>query len=379
MKIRMKDGSGFMELKFVVEDVDRHGNVRIYYRHAGIKVRLRETPGTPEFMAAYHAARSGAANAKQDRGPALAGTLRWLVERYYISAEFKGLSGSTRRVRRNLLDGFCAEHFAGDPLDHGAKPFARMEGRHVRRLRDERAERPEAANARVKALRQVFAWAVEANHAHSNPAREVSYIRRAGEGFHAWTIDEVRQFEARHPLGSKPRLALALLLYTGVRRSDVVRLGRQMEQNGWLRFTEAKGRSRKVKARELPIVPELRAALDATPSGHLTYLVTEFGRPFAANGFGNWFRKRCDEAGLLHCSAHGLRKAGATIAADQGATEHQLMAIYGWESPKQAALYTRSADRKRLVGAAMHLVVPAETVPLSVANSSGGTLRGIKP
>lgn len=111
--------------------------------------------------------------------------------------------------------------------------------------------------------------------------------------------------------------------------------------------------------------------------------MTEFGKPFTANGFGNWFRKRCNEAGLLNCSAHGLRKAGATIAAENGATEHQLMAVYGWESPKQAALYTRKANRKRLAESAMHLLVPErktdESVPPPVSQCTSGTKRGEKP
>jgi hypothetical protein len=53
-------------------------------------------------------------------------------------------------------------------------------------------------------------------------------------------------------------------------------------------------------------------------TGDLTFLVTKHGKPFTANGFGNWFRDRCDEARLPQCSAHGLRKAGATIAAENG-------------------------------------------------------------
>jgi integrase len=257
-----------------------------------------------------------------------------------------------------------------------------MEPRHVRILRDEKAALPEAANARVKALRQVFAWAIDTEHAQHNPARDVPYIRTGSDGFYTWSIEEVRQFEAKHPVGSKARLAMALMLFTGVRRSDVVQLGRQMERDGWLRFTETKGRARRAKVRDIQILPELRAVLDATHSGHLTYLVTEFDKPFTAAGFGNWFRKRCNEAGMRHCSAHGLRKAGATIAAENGATEHQLMAIFGWESPKQAALYTRKAGRKRLAGDAMHLLVPGqtenETVPLEEPISAGGTMRGKK-
>jgi len=176
-------------------------------------------------------------------------------------------------------------------------------------------------------------------------------VRTGSTGWHAWTIEEVRAHENRHPVGTKARLALALLLFTGTRRSD---------GGTRLRFTEVKNGRRQPKARELPILPELRAVLDATPSGHLAYLVTEFGKPFTSNGFGNKMRDWCDQAGLPQCSAHGLRKAGATIAADNGATEHQLMAIYGWDSPKQAALYTRTANRRRLAAGAMHLIVPAE-------------------
>ena len=260
-----------------------------------------------------------------------------------------------------------------------------MEIRHVARIRDEKADYPEAANARVKALRQVFTWAMSplVGYAARNPARDVPYLRSKNpDGFHTWTVEEIRQFEERHPVGTKAQKALAIGLFMGVRRSDAVRLGRQMERDGLMCFTEVKGQARKPKNRELPILPELRAALDASHSGHLTYIVTEFGKPFTPAGFGNWFRKRCDEAGLPHCSFHGLRKAGATIAADNGATEHQLMAIFGWASPKQAALYTRKADKNKLARDAMHLVVPGhtenESVPLSAGVSAGGTLRAKK-
>lgn len=156
--------------------------------------------------------------------------------------------------------------------------------------------------------------------------------------------DEVMKFEQRHAEGSKARLALALLLYTGVRRSDVVKLGRQMESNGSLRFRQVKTE----KWLTVPILPELRAELDRHPSNHLTFLVTEYGHPFSAAGFGNWFHDRCAEAGLKKCSAHGLRKAGATRAANNGATSHQLKAVFGWSELSEAERYTRSADQKRL-------------------------------
>lgn len=331
-------------------------------------IRLRAKPATAEFHDVYRAALAALSDVTPEEatkgGPAAGraaapGSLSWLCQRYYTSAEFKRLTERTRYVRRAILERACAFE------DDGSKPYRLLESRHIRERRDELADRPEAANAYVAALRQVFGWAVAdtVRLATRNPARDVPYLSSANpDGFHTWTVEEIRQFEARHPLGTKAHLALSLLLFTGVRRSDAVTLGRQLERDGWLHFTEIKGRRRLTKQRAIPILPALRAAIDAAPSGHLTYLVIAFNKPFTANGFGNWFRRRCNEAGLSHCSAHGLRKAGATIAAENGATEHQLMAIYGWESPKQAALYTRRADRRRLTGDAMHLIAVAPPI-----------------
>lgn len=361
-----------IRIRYVVEDLDRHGNVRIYVRPPGRgKVRIRAQLGTPEFWQAYQAALQGDPPASTEgqkiNMPLQAstpGSLRKLCEAYYRSPEFSRLAASTRTNRRRLLETICQSTTArGD--QRGALPFALIEPRHIRRIRDENADRPAAANQRLKALRHMFSWAVETERNPRNPAREVPNLPMPGDGHHAWTPAEVRQFEATHPIGSKARLAMALLLYTGVRRSDVVKLGRQMAREGWLHFSETKGQERNPKHRAIPILPELAEIIEATPSGHLNYLVTDYGKPFTPAGFGNKFRDWCNAAGLPHCSAHGLRKAGATLAADNGATEHQLMAIYGWQSPQQAALYTRRANRRKLAGDAMHLIRldRAESVP----------------
>jgi integrase len=99
--------------------------------------------------------------------------------------------------------------------------------------------------------------------------------------------------------------------------------------------------------------------------GQLNFLMTERGKPFTANGFGNWFRDRCNEAGLPQCSAHGLRKAGATIMAERGATDRQLMAMFGWETSQQATTYTAPADRKRLAAEAARLMASDQTANAS--------------
>jgi integrase len=111
-------------------------------------------------------------------------------------------------------------------------------------------------------------------------------------------------------------------------------------------FTETKGGLRIVETHELPILPPRRQSIDATQIGHLVFLVTAWGQPHSAKAFGSWFEKRCCEAGLEDLSAHGLRKLGAQRCAEAGATEHQLMALFGWTNSQQAAIYTKKANRQ---------------------------------
>ena len=261
-------------------------------------------------------------------------------------------------MRRGILENTCSE-----PVSPGSQevfanfPLGQLSAKAIRVLRDRKAAFPEAANGRVKAIRRMYAWAMEAELVSVNPARDVTYKRRVSEGHHTWTEEEIAQFELRHPIGTKARLALALLAYTGVRRSDVVLLGRQHIRHGWLKFVAQKGRNRKPVTVEMPIIAPLQRVLDAGPCGDLTFLMTDLGKPFTANGFGGWFRERCDEAGLPQCSAHGLRKAGAALAAENGATLHELMAIFGWLTMKEAERYTQAARRRRLARNAGHLLV----------------------
>lgn len=355
-----------IKLPYVHSDRDgRSGATRIYFRRrlGAPKIRLRATPGSPEFLAEYKAALEKGESVPPGIKPR---TYRWLMVQYFGSAEFRQLDPRTQRTRRGILEHTCEE-----PIAPGAEqifadfPLSRMTAKAIRVLRDRKENYPEAANNRVKAIRRMFAWALEAELVTENPARDVSYKRRASEGHHTWTEDEIAQFEARHALGSKARLALSLLIYTGVRRSDVVLLGRQHIREGWLKFTAQKGRRRKPVTVEIPVIAPLQRALEIGPVGDLTFLVTEHGRPFTAAGFGNWFRDRCNEAKLPQCSAHGLRKAGAALAAENGATVHELMAIFGWLTMREAERYTQAARRRRLAGNAGRLLVRAknETSP----------------
>lgn len=346
---------------------DRHGKLRVEYRRNAVTIPLRDAPGTTEFQAEYDKAKASFESGENFADPPPSskpsvGGLRWLCIEYFRSAEFEQLAPSTQRARRQVLEGMLQE-----PTRPGARflfadfPLPRLAPEHVKVLRDRKKAFPQAANIRVKVLRGLFKWAIENNGKGGvtrNPARDIPKLKVQGDGYHSWTEQERDQFLERHALGTKARLAYALLFHTGQRRSDVVRFGRQHAHNGKLRFTQQKNRRRKPMSLELPILPQLQQVLDASPVGDLTFLVSELGKPFTVAGFGNWFRARCNEAGLAHCSPHGLRKAAATIAAENGATAHELMSIFGWLSIQEAERYTRAAGRKGLAERGMGRLVP---------------------
>src|SRR5262249_57869814 len=121
------------------------------------------------------------------------------------------------------------------------------------------------------------------------------------------------------------------------------RLGRQHVRNGVLSLKQSKTGMQV----DLPVLPELQAALELTPIG-MTFLVTGRGLPFSPDGFGMWFRDRCAEAGLKGLSAHGLRKASATRLAEHGATAHELMAGFRWATPPGPGNSTPPATRHAL-------------------------------
>ncbi len=331
----------------LARDTDRSGNERIYYRKPGApKVRLRAPFGTPEFDAEYRRAVAGEVPPKPEPkgAPPVPGSMNAFCVSYYQSREFRQLDPRTRRVRQLILDKFREEH--------GAKPARELRPHNVRKIRDARADKPEAANGLLKALRAVFRFAVEEGLYHVNPVREVRYLPGSVDGFRAWTEDDVAAFEACHPIGTTARLAMALLLYTAQRRSDVITFGPGLIKDGWLTFTQHKNRNSRPVVMSLELRPQLREVIEASPGGHPTFLVTEFGKPFTAAGFGNRFRKWCNEAGLPACSAHGLRKLCAARMAEAGCTPHEIAAVTGHRTLKEVTRYTNSAKQKRLAGAA---------------------------
>ncbi|MCA3633299.1 MAG: tyrosine-type recombinase/integrase [Methylobacterium sp.] len=324
-------------------------NVYWFRRGKGKRIKLPSNPHSPEFAEAYRDALAGVAHQRGGKKRFPAGTLGWLIAQYLESGTVKRLAPISRQTRANILNRIAEEN--------GTVDYRRITPATIAKGREKRAEKPEAANNFVKAMRVLFKWAAELGHVKSNPAREVDKIRVKTKGYHTWTIEEIDAFEEKWPIGTRERLALDLLLYTGARREDLVKLGRSNVRNGILTFVPSKTANTTGVTVTIPMLKCLEDSIAACPSGHMVFLVTAKGKPFAAASFGNWFREICNEAGVPG-AAHGLRKAAAKRAAEQGATDEQLRAIFGWTTAAQSLVYTREASRKRLGASAGTLLKP---------------------
>jgi integrase len=324
--------------------VSRHGKTVWYVRIGkGPRIRIRSAFGTAEFDAEYPAAIAGLPMrqaAKDDHTST--GSLAWLVERYRGTNAWTSFSLATRRQRENILRQVLESA--------GRQPISKITAAAIIAGRDRRQHTPVQARQFLDTMRGLFRWAVKAKLIKADPTAGVDNPPRPKtDGFTPWTEEDVAAYEKRWPIGTRQRVWLDVLLYTGLRRGDAVRLGRQHIRDGVGTIKTEKTGTEVA----LPILSVLSKTLEAGPCGDLTFIAGENG-PLTKGAFGNLFRKACREAGLRGLSAHGLRKAAATRAANAGATVAELEAIFGWSGGTMAALYTRAADRRRLAKGAMH-------------------------
>lgn len=345
----------------VYEKTDRHGRKRYRFQRRGYpSFYFKAEPGSAEFLAELAAAQPKAA-APISR--AIPGSFDDLAARFYASPGWARQAASTQRTYRGIIERF-RERRKKSGARYGDLPVAQMTTAALDKLLGSMADTPAAANNLRKVLKRMMRYAVKIGMRADNPADLTDSFAR-GTGFHTWTDEEIEQFRAHHPYGSKARLALELLLNTAARRCNVASLTRADVRGGRIIVAHVKGGD----PTSVPLLQETRAAIDAmgvTGIGH--FIVTAYGQPFTVNGFGNWFRDRCDEAGLHHCSAHGLRKAMSRRLAESGATDAQGRAFTGQKKNETFAYYAAKADRKRLADAAAANLGGTDVANLGTAN-----------
>lgn len=345
---------------YVTRERTRHGKVLFYFRVGkGPRTPLPD-PRSAEFWKAYQTALKAIdlPSAKKVG----VGSLEWLIARYRETVAYRSLSKATQCQRDNIYAQIVAKS--------GQEPFRLITRKSIVAARDKRASTPAQARNFLDAMRGLFRWALEAEHVKVDPTADVSNPRRAkGDGFAAWDMEDVAAFEARWPAGTRERIWLHVLLYTGLRRGDAVMVGRQHVRDGVITIkTEKTGTEVYIR-----LDPRLAETLKAGSTGDLAFIAGENGRPLTKETFGNYFRTACLAAGVGK-SAHGLRKLAATVAAESGCTVQELEARFGWTGGTMASLYTKSADRKRLAMSASEKIGNASAPNV---NSSSPNLKNV--
>lgn len=339
---------------------DRHGKARYRYRRKGQKtVYLPGKPGSPEFEAAYREATAGVTGQiKPGASRTVPGTVNALAVAIYQSAEWAMLAKTTQGTYRGIIERLRK--------DYGSFTVRSLTQERIRVMRDKRKETPAAANNMLKVLRWALAFAVDRNLRPDNPCIGIKPLKIVSDGFKPWTEDEVAIYEAFWPVGTRQRLAFDLLLGTVQRSGDVRQMGRQHQKDGRLDFRQQKTGA----GLSLPVVPGLKESLDTVDQSQMLYIVTQFGVGYTAKGFGNWFNGSARKAGLIGCTAHGLRKTGATRIADAGHSEAVIMSWTGHKSAKEVQRYTRARDQKRLADSAV--IGPESEQTMANPKTSGG-------
>ena len=247
--------------KFVQAFIDHNGKPRFYFRRPGFKsVPLPGLPWSPQFMEVYEAALCGQPlqiGARRTKP----GTVSAAIIGYYHDQSFLTLAPSTQQTLRGILEHFRAEH--------GDKRIDLLQRQHIIALL--KSKKRFAALHWLKAIRALMKYALETGLREDNPTMDVKLPRLKTDGYHSWTEAEIEQFEAYHGPGTRARLALALLLYTGQRRGDVIRMGRQHIRDGVMHVRQQKTGFELA----IPIHATLAAIIAETPADHLTLLTTQ--------------------------------------------------------------------------------------------------------
>ena len=291
---------------------DVRGKQRLRFRKKGCNTAYPSSqPGTQEFLAEYQAFLNQNSPTRESR--LSKDSVSAVVARFYGSTEFKVLAPGTQTAYRGIFERFRR--------NHGTKKIASIQTVHVNSLIDELADKPAAAKHFRLRLKALMDFAIGAGYRTDNPVVNAKRVKHRDKGIRPWTEQDIADFRARWPVSSPQRVAFEILLHTGLRRSDAVRLGRQHVRRypDGDRFVIKTKKSQETVELVIPQHPVLRSFIAQIPASQLTYIMTAHGAPRSEKAFTNWIREAAAAAGLpANSSPHGLRKAACRRLADAG-------------------------------------------------------------
>jgi hypothetical protein len=327
--------------------VDRHGKERFRYRKGSFSVYLPH-PSDKLYSAAYDAAKKRDPLKITPRSNP--GTVDDALPRFYESLAFKRGGEGWQKDRRRVLEAFRT--------DYGRFELRHFEPHLIDRILEKKMEqriingrKVGGSSAAVRLREQLllfFRWAKKQRLIPANPVEEAETPSHKGKGYFRWREEHIAKFRKHWALGTKPRLAMELVLWTGARRKDAHLMA--PPRNGRI----GESASKTGKEMDVKVAPKLQEAIDAMPAiGITALLVNDYGKPFSVAGFGNWFKDKCRDAGLPQCSLHGLRKALARRGADLEVSQQGLKALGQWSSDSEVKIYVEGANRRRLAESAL--------------------------
>lgn len=318
----------------------RHGK-RVYYFRKGKGKRTRLPHlGSSEFSSAYKNALLEMEIDAPNINYVAKSSLEYLISQYRVSSAYLTYSIATRRQRDNIFKNIISKNDGAA----GKFEYRKITRKMIIDGREDRKATPHQARHFLDAMRGLFRWALDNEYVSEDPTRDVKYMKTPKtDGFPVWKEDDVKKYEDYWALGTRQRVWMAVMLYTGVRRGDAVRINAESISKGFLTLKTSKTGT----IIQIPILAELDKVIKAGGAGDDFLIVGVKGHKLTKESFGNAFAAACDAAGVGK-RGHGLRKIGAHRAAEGGATEHELMAVYGWTDIKTALIYTKGANRKRM-------------------------------
>jgi integrase len=266
---------------------------------------------------------------------------------YLRSKQFSKLSLNTKRIYNNGID-TLAPYLAGMLLSEITRPM-------VIAIRDSLFDQPGKCRIALSVLNNILKYAYDRGWVPQNVASAIGELPPQKE-IERWYAEEIDRFLSTAPFYLRDAMMLAL--YTGQRRSDLVRIL-------WSDITDnvIYVRQRKTGAELwIPMHPKLRRHLDSMKlridKGRSVFaknhvLVNHQGMPWVPDSLRAAFKRHSAKTGLVGKQLHGVRKTTASILGEIGCTPHEIMAITGHQSLKEVQRYTAGADMKKLAQEAM--------------------------
>jgi integrase len=279
------------------------GRWYVYHRKTGERVEA-------EFGTAVFFNELATLERRVKREAALPGTLGGLLAAYRASRAYLDLASSTRAGYARMMNLLMPIH---------DMPLAELTPQFVAGLRDRVAEKHGRRQANY--VMAVISVACEHGREHGivreNPVKGIKRVRRDRQAPRAnrpWTPLERRVVIQRVP--RQLRVPVALAMFTGLRKGDVLRLLKSAIREGRIwRRTAKTGHEMSI-----PLHPDLVGLLSATaPHDAITVAATSNGTPWTESGFNSTFIKairRLEREGAVQpgLTFHGLRQKTLAMA-----------------------------------------------------------------